>query len=1025
MPIDDFQVGEGQYALAYGKHVVAGILAGYDNSVPTAVKIKVLLGLGEWNQILEATYDGITIDPSDYTFHPGTLSTGADDPLQGADSRFPNSIFHNRIAYYTMTLPDGLGADERPDKMRVIAEGLKMPIYNEDGVQVNYLYSTNPADVFADIVRRNSIRLGLNFTEQMDWPAYMAARERYAQTIAVDDGSKTPIGLAGANDTGSGSLSAGTYYYRIVAVGSGSNKSAPSDILAVEAAASSHTNLSWDAITGATGYRVYFSKDDPLALNEYFTTGTNSYAHTTEAGATAGELPTLPTGEWVSLQSEFQCHRAFTTGQIVTGDALSAVMFDAASEWVRDGKKHRILLPNRSSIDHVLTLDNTTADNFQFSKLPLKQRINRVTANLRNLDKKMQPDTQSPFNNSANQSRVGIVEEGITLGSMNTSQMRRISRWRGKYAHGKARRARVTSQTSDHILVGDLVDVVDRQAGSRAEGSVLVSSLNPISEIIPGGGTTQWSDVPSPFGASRALKMQSGVSTLSYAAEFALNNVVPGEGARLHFYVKRTSQQDGAEGRFAVGLRSPLSANVYYYATYNRRQDNPAGAFGEKTRLGNGIPYGIGWIPITIPLAQIGWPEGAAIDQIRFDTKGDEMYISQVMLVNDPPRTYIVDEIEDRESGEAGDRLLTLHEYYPNAYQLNDALSVPVVEEQTEFSETKSPFVIGEDDSIGSIEWGNQAYALALNDTYAEVVDTGDVSIRLLLTGFDFNIPEDNPNLTITGVEAKLIGHATQDTVTDNEIKLIVDNVVSGDDKSSAEPWNEGTDELRTYGGSSDLWGVALTPEDVNDTNFGVSISVDRNIDGRIFLNHVRLTVHYSISEPPPTLDDLNFSGSTVTGDFTNNGGTGTIRVYRKLGSGGTYAEVGSVSAEDTSFTDSPDLDGTYYYKLAQDGIAGFSNELSVVVTLPTEDAPSDLSGFRYELWPDNWEVSLSWTNNGGTGANVIEVSYDYGGWSTYDIVDSSTSSYVGYTPDPMWAPSARYRVRNTSVSGYSNVIDI
>lgn len=1027
MAVDDFKVGDGHYALAYGEHVVGGILAGYDDSVPTAVKIKVLLGLGEWNAIKEASYDGAIILPANYTFHPGTLSTGKNDPLQGKDTRFPNDIYHSRIAYYSMTLPDGLGADERPDKLRVIAEGLKVPIYDENGAQVDYKYSTNPADVFADIVRRNSLRLGIPFSEQMDWLAYAEARARYNQTIIVDDGAHTPQDVAVAN-VASGSLGVGTWYYLVVATGTGERKSAPSEIRAVEAAASSKNNLSWTAVSGATGYRVYYSLNDPLNFTKYFTTTTNSYSHTTTTGALTGTPPTLPTGDWAKAVAEFQNHRAFTQAQIITGDALSAVMFDAASEWVRDGKKHRILLPNRSEISSALTLDNTTSESFEFKRRPLKERVNQITAFFRNLDYKMKPDQQSPANNFAAQSRVGIVNEEITLGSMNRSQMRRITRWRQKYAHDKSRQMRVSGQMADHLLVADLVDVVDRQGGHRDDadgsGAPVLSSLNGFTATQSG---SSWSTVPSPIGASRALHVKTTGS--ANLLTFDIANFPTGPGAEILFYIKSAA----INGEFAIGFEAAENTPIKRYASFRRGQvASTIPAFTTNVRLGAPPPNDSGWVPVRIKLDDISWIEGHTIDKVYIYTQAaNEFYVSQFIYTEKTPRTYIVDEIQDRESDGNGERLLTLFEYYPDAYDVNDQFAVPLDTGGGSVGSTSiaSASAAANDAGVGSRAWTSPGNLSTSND----VGSSSSVSALavattnyLKATGFGFAIPS---NANVDGIKVEIERRRTNagDVVTDHEVKLVKGGVISGNNKAATgTPWPN-ADAYAEYGGNLDNWGLTLTPADVNAADFGVALAATINAtgtgDGGVFVDHVRITVYHSIGAPPPTLNSLNFAGTTVTGSFTVNGGTGTIRVLRKTGSGGTYAEIGTVSPESTSFTDNPELDGTYYYKLTQDGITNTSNEMSVVVTLPTGSAPSDLSGYRYEELMDEWYVSLSWTNNGGTGQNVIEQKIGSGSWFEIARVTSSEADYFNSAPDGNLFPSVQYRVYNTAISGYSNTI--
>jgi hypothetical protein len=100
------------------------------------------------------------------------------------------------------------------------------------------------------------------------------------------------------NTFGIGSLPAGGYTYWVVAL----DASGTPKVLAIsgsfvkhaasETGASHQSVVTWTAVTGAAGYRVYWKRDFQPTL--YFNTGSTStsYTHTTEASATAGSVPT-------------------------------------------------------------------------------------------------------------------------------------------------------------------------------------------------------------------------------------------------------------------------------------------------------------------------------------------------------------------------------------------------------------------------------------------------------------------------------------------------------------------------------------------------------------------------------------------------------------------------------------------------------------------------------------------------------------------------------------------------------------
>lgn len=180
-----------------------------------------------------------------------------------------------------------------------------------------------------------------------------------------------------------------------------------------------------------------------------------------------------------------------------------------------------------------------------------------------------------------------------------------------------------------------------------------------------------------------------------------------------------------------------------------------------------------------------------------------------------------------------------------------------------------------------------------------------------------------------------------------------------------------------------------------------------------------------------PVLSDLTFDSGTgeVTGTIADNQGVGTIRIMRQfdvlVDAEEPFVEVGTVSAVTTSFVDSPAIDGNYHYKLLQDGQQGESNTREIDVTGvsgSTGSPPSDLGG----TFDGTDTITLTWTNNGGTGNNIIEQKIGTGG--TYVAADSVSSSTTvddilvsrGSTHQTYY-----YRVRNESVSGYSNEVSI
>ncbi len=192
----------GPLALAFGKHIVAGILADsiYLPGPPPSHKFIILngegLGIG-WDGVEKVWWGGeeLSLSADDvtpgYHFHPGTFSTGIADPLQGQDSFF--SIYdpspYNGTCYTAVLLPENKSVEDRPDKLRGVYRCLKVPDFDINGVQLNvgtaseFTYSTNPARIIAF----GFWRAGL--LARIHWPSWERMRLYCDALIPWDDGT--------------------------------------------------------------------------------------------------------------------------------------------------------------------------------------------------------------------------------------------------------------------------------------------------------------------------------------------------------------------------------------------------------------------------------------------------------------------------------------------------------------------------------------------------------------------------------------------------------------------------------------------------------------------------------------------------------------------------------------------------------------------------------------------------------------------------------------------------------------------
>lgn len=95
----------------------------------------------------------------------------------------------------------------------------------------------------------------------------------------------------------------------------------------------------------------------------------------------------------------------------------------------------------------------------------------------------------------------------------------------------------------------------------------------------------------------------------------------------------------------------------------------------------------------------------------------------------------------------------------------------------------------------------------------------------LELFDFDFNIPTDD---TIVGIEVHVRSNrGASGTVAFDTVQLIDETgTITGNNNSGGETLTT-TLTTYTFGGPTDLWGLTLTPADINDSDFGFALKFD------------------------------------------------------------------------------------------------------------------------------------------------------------------------------------------------------
>lgn len=196
----------------------------------------------------------------------------------------------------------------------------------------------------------------------------------------------------------------------------------------------------------------------------------------------------------------------------------------------------------------------------------------------------------------------------------------------------------------------------------------------------------------------------------------------------------------------------------------------------------------------------------------------------------------------------------------------------PCANSGTVGSVTLSPAGCVQDNTTGTTSWFNLNNAQLLDGLYASSTGTnGSATGYLKCTGYGFNIPG---NATITGVTAKIDAWAAK-TWNDTFVRLVknVGNVaqvqtVSNRSTGATLPRSDSMTYV-IYGSATDLWGLTLTPADINDPNFGLAYSISHGVFNKIdtvFVNHMTLKVDYT-TPPVSRVDhvELRYTGNAIT----------------------------------------------------------------------------------------------------------------------------------------------------------------
>jgi len=152
----------------------------------------------------------------------------------------------------------------------------------------------------------------------------------------------------------------------------------------------------------------------------------------------------------------------------------------------------------------------------------------------------------------------------------------------------------------------------------------------------------------------------------------------------------------------------------------------------------------------------------------------------------------------------------------------------------------------------GSPAWDNLAGVFICGgSSYTNAIFTLDplsTSEILRVSSFGLSVPDD---ATIDGIQMDFTIHETSGFtpgVMEDGVFILKGGSPGLVNKATLIEWPL-IDTVRTFGGSSDLWGLSWTPADINSSGFGVDMTIQDigGVGGGGFIDCVVATVYYTV----------------------------------------------------------------------------------------------------------------------------------------------------------------------------------
>lgn len=239
-------------------------------------------------------------------------------------------------------------------------------------------------------------------------------------------------------------------------------------------------------------------------------------------------------------------------------------------------------------------------------------------------------------------------------------------------------------------------------------------------------------------------------------------------------------------------------------------------------------------------------------------------------------------------------------------------------------SVTGSATSFADSSSAGTVAW----------KTTTNTVTAGSLTITshyLLCTGFGFALPT---NATINGLVATIQETASAGgKIKDNSVKLLTSSTLTGTEHALTSSWANGTANV-TYGTTTDTWGITISAANVNNSGFGLGISVTVSHSSNAVVNSVQFQVYYTL------------------GGFSNDLAAGYWQVANSIFQAGHVGSFWSLGATTTNSTTGLAVQGYFQITNYVSATAVTGTVISLLSTAGATTAWAEGSWSSVRGWP-------------------------------------------------------------------------